>query len=119
MWTEFILRSITRLLWPLVPIGMELALRFYVTDSLVFPNQSILVLAFIIPAAYITDFKGDVSVHLISILSLVGTVPFMSSVVVNKPIVYWSGFYLYAFYLALFLLIDAVTTYQKVKEVAE
>ena len=119
MWNELILRSITRLLWPIVPIGMELALRFYVTGSFEFPTQSILVLAFIIPAAYLTDFKGEVSVNLISILSLAGTVPFMSSVVVNKPIVYWSGFYLYLFYLALFLLIDIVTTYQKVKEVAE
>lgn len=119
MWNELILRSITRLLWPLVPIGMEVALRFYVSGAIVFPNQSILVLAFILPAAYIADFKGEIPVNLISILSLIGTVPFMSSIVVDKPVVYWSGFSLYVFYLLLFLAIDVVTTYQRVKEVAE
>lgn len=98
---------------------MELALRFFMTGSFVFPNQSILVLAFVLPAAYLTDFRNKVSINLIGILCLIGTVPFMSSVVVNKPIVYWSGFYLYLSYLLLFLSIDIVATYQKIKEVAE
>ena len=119
LWNGFLMRTITRLLWPLLSVGMEVVFRFYISDTIVFPNQSILVLAFILPAAYISDFKNEVPVNLIAMLSLIGTVPFMSAIAIDKPIVYWSGFSLYVFYLLLFLSIDVTKTYQRIKEVTE
>ncbi len=119
MWNELSLRVITRLLWPLIPISMEVAIRYLVAGNIVFPNQSILVLAFILPASYLTDFRGKVPIHLISMLCLIGTVPFVSSVLTSDPVVYWVGLYVFLIYAAAFLAVDVLLTYKKAKEAIE
>ena len=119
IWNNFFYRCIIRILWPLIPISMEFLVRFLIKVEIQFPNKTILVLAFIIPASYLPDFRGEISINLISMACLLATIPFFCSIISNDEIIYWVGFILFLFFILIFLILDFLTTYRKHSNIIE
>jgi len=113
LWDSYIYRVIIRVLWPIVPICMEIFIRFLIKKAIVFPNQTILVLAFIVPASYLADYKSEISINIISMLCLFSTAPFFCSIVSNSLLIYWVGFILFIFFIVLFIILDFFATLKK------
>ena len=113
IWHDFFYRVIIRILWPVIPISMEILIRLLIKSKIEFPNQTILIVAFIMPASYLPDFRSEISINLISMSCLLATIPFFCSIVTNHRIIYWTGFFLFIFFMLLFLLLDFFTTYRK------
>ena len=119
LWNTFFYRIIIRVIWPIVPICLEIFIRVLINKQVTFPNQTVLVLAFILPSSYLPDFKTEISINLISMLCLIATVPFFCSIVSNQGIVFWMGFILFVFFLILFLLLDFLKTYKSYSKIIE
>lgn len=104
--SEFIYKIIFRILWPIFPIGMEIAIRFLLELEIIFPNKSILVVTFIVPALYLPDYKDKISLTLLSMCCLLSATPFFCSIVSQKRLIFFVGLFLLLLYIILFTIFD-------------
>jgi len=104
IWNKFFYKIIIRILWPVFPIGMEIFIRGLLKMNIIFPNKSVLILTFIIPALYLPDYKdkGEISLTLLSMCCLLSATPFFCSIISQDRIIFWVGFTLLLFYIILF-----------------
>lgn len=109
---DFYYKIIIRILWPIFPIGMEVLIRSLLGLEIIFPNKSILILAFIIPALYLPDYKSEISLTLLSMCCLLSAVPFFCSIIKQSKEIFWIGFILLLIYIFLFVFLDYFS-YQK------
>ncbi len=113
LWRKLLYRVVIRIIWPIIPISMEVLIRALIIKPITFPNQTVLVLAFIVPSSYLPDFRGEISINLISMGCLLATVPFFCSIVADHRTIYWMGFALLLFFMLLFMILDLMTTLRK------
>jgi hypothetical protein len=99
----FLYKLIVRILWPIIPIAMEIIIRTLLKIDIVFPDKTILVLAFIIPALFLPDYKGEISLSLLGMCLLFSATPFFCSIVSEDRIIFWIGFFMLLFYIAVFV----------------
>jgi hypothetical protein len=89
---DLILTLTVRIFLPCLPIFIERLVSFMVPDfNDTFPNRDVLLLAFLVPIVWIVEIKNRVVLLFASIFIILATIPFIISLIVPSPKVYWSG----------------------------
>lgn len=101
---EFINWFFLRLLLPLIPVGLQLIMNYYLTKiSYPFPNQSIIVMAFMLPLIAMHETKRKKTVYWWLLVSIYGIALFFISIIAEnweedqsvRDRIYSHGLYLY------------------------
>jgi hypothetical protein len=116
---EFSIKIIVRIIWPIIPIGMEILIQYLLQMHVSFPNKSFLVLDFIVPVSYLPDYKNEVYIHLLVMCCFISMIPFFCAIVSDAAYILWIGFYLLILFVVCFTVIDYFRYRQKISRLGD